>query len=81
MTTETAELCTPAHPPAHAPRTPRDLLRDLMTLTKPGVTRMCALTAAGAAWMALRSPHSPFAARDPRRRLVLAGLRGRLRRA
>jgi heme o synthase len=40
---------------------PRRLLRDLLTLTKPGVTRMCALTAAGAAWMALRSADSPFA--------------------
>jgi len=38
------------------------LLRDLVELTKPGVTRMCALTAAGAAWMALRSADSPYAA-------------------
>ncbi len=43
----------------------RRLSRDLMTLTKPGVTRMCALTAAGAAWMALRSSDSPFAAETP----------------
>ena len=44
-------------PRAHKPR----LLRDLIELTKPGVTRMCALTAAGAAWMAMRSADSPFA--------------------
>ena len=43
----------------------RRLLRDLMTLTKPGVTRMCALTAAGAAWMALRSADNPFGAETP----------------
>ena len=42
-------------------RKPR-LLRDLVELTKPGVTRMCALTAAGAAWMAMRSADSPYAA-------------------
>jgi len=41
------------------------LLRDLWTLTKPGVTRMCALTAGGAAWMALASADSPFAAETP----------------
>ena len=43
------------------PRKPR-LFRDLIELTKPGVTRMCALTAAGAAWMALRSSDNPFGA-------------------
>ncbi len=43
----------------------RRLLRDLVTLTKPGVTRMCALTAAGAAWMALRSGDNPFGAETP----------------
>ena len=43
----------------------RRLLRDLMTLTKPGVTRMCALTTAGAAWMALRSGDNPFGAETP----------------
>jgi len=47
------------------PRSGRRLLRDLMTLTKPGVTRMCALTAAGAAWMALRSSDNPFGAETP----------------
>jgi len=41
------------------------LLRDLLTLTKPSVTRMCALTAAGAAWMALRSADSPFSPETP----------------
>jgi len=46
-------------------RTPRRLLSDLMTLTKPGVTRMCALEAAGAAWLALHSPHSPFSPETP----------------
>jgi len=53
-------------PPVAAPwaRKPR-LLRDLVELTKPGVTRMCALTAAGAAWLALRSADSPFAAETP----------------
>jgi protoheme IX farnesyltransferase len=39
----------------------RRALRDLWELTKPGVTRMCALTSAGAAWLALHSPGSPFA--------------------
>ncbi len=50
-------------PTAHSatPMTARQLLRDLVALTKPGVTRMCALTAAGAAWLALRSSDSPFA--------------------
>lgn len=33
--------------------------RDLWALTKPGVTRMCALTAAGAAWLALGDPANP----------------------
>ena len=33
--------------------------RDLWALTKPGVTRMCALTAAGAAWLALGDPNNP----------------------
>ena len=51
--------------PAPSPRKRRGLLRDLMTLTKPGVTRMCALTAAGAAWMALRSSDNPFGAETP----------------
>ena len=46
-------------------RSGRHLLRDLVTLTKPGVTRMCALTAAGAAWMALRSADNPFGAETP----------------
>ncbi|HEY0136800.1 MAG TPA: heme o synthase [Nannocystis sp.] len=50
---------------APAPRKQRRLLHDLMTLTKPGVTRMCALTAAGAAWMALRSSDNPFGAETP----------------
>ena len=55
MTTETtAETSTPGR-----------FLRDLMTLTKPGVTRMCALTAAGAAWLALRSGDSPFSPETP----------------
>lgn len=55
MTTETtAEKSTPGR-----------FLRDLMTLTKPGVTRMCALTAAGAAWLALRSGDSPFSPETP----------------
>jgi protoheme IX farnesyltransferase len=40
-------------------------LRDLWTLTKPGVTRMCALTSAGAAWLALSGPNSPFDAETP----------------
>ena len=48
-----------------AASTPRRLLRDLMTLTKPGVTRMCALEAAGAAWLALHSPASPFSPETP----------------
>lgn len=48
-----------------ATRTPHRLLGDLMTLTKPGVTRMCALEAAGAAWLALHSPHSPFSPETP----------------
>ncbi len=66
MTTETAELCTPQRTPQRTlRRTPRDLLRDLMTLTKPGVTRMCALEAAGAAWLALHSPQSPFPLETP----------------
>lgn len=43
-------------------RKPRLLRRNLVELTKPGVTRMCALTAAGAAWMAMRSADSPYAA-------------------
>lgn len=47
----------PSPPRARKPR----LFRDLIELTKPGVTRMCALTAAGAAWMAMRSADSPFA--------------------
>lgn len=38
------------------------LLRDLWILTKPSVTRMCALTSAGAAWMALGSPYNPWGA-------------------
>lgn len=40
-------------------------LRDLWALTKPSVTRMCALTSAGAAWLALSSPSSPFDAETP----------------
>lgn len=54
-----------AEPTATARTGLRRLLRDLTTLTKPGVTRMCALTAAGAAWMALGSADSPFAAETP----------------
>ncbi|MBA3545188.1 MAG: protoheme IX farnesyltransferase [Nannocystis sp.] len=41
------------------------LFRDLVELTKPGVTRMCALTAAGAAWMALRSADNPYGMETP----------------
>ncbi len=41
-------------------RTLRDLARDLFTLTKPSVTRMCAMMSAGAAWMALSSSDNPF---------------------
>lgn len=41
------------------------LAGDLWALTKPGVTRMCALTAAGAAWLALRGPDNPFPAETP----------------
>jgi heme o synthase len=41
------------------------VLRDLWILTKPEVTRMCALTAAGAAWLALDGPYSPFDAETP----------------
>ena len=40
-------------------------VRDLIALTKPGVTRMCALTAAGAAWLALRSDRNPFPSETP----------------
>lgn len=59
------DVLTPADGQEPAPgRPPRRarLLRDLWTLTKPEVTRMCALTAAGAAWMALRSSDNPYAA-------------------
>nr|WP_293172038.1 heme o synthase [Nannocystis sp.] len=62
-------------PPAHeaSPSPPRKssmmpktrLFRDLVELTKPGVTRMCALTAAGAAWMALRSADNPYGMETP----------------
>lgn len=45
--------------------TSKTTLRDLWTLTKPGVTRMCALTSAGAAWLALSGPYSPFDAETP----------------
>ena len=56
----------PAHlEPSFALSRIRRLIRDLTTLTKPGVTRMCALTAAGAAWMALGSAHNPFGAETP----------------
>ena len=48
-----------------ARRTASATARDLWALTKPGVTRMCALTAAGAAWLALASPNSPFDAETP----------------
>lgn len=48
-----------------ARRTASATARDLWALTKPGVTRMCALTAAGAAWLALASPSSPFDAETP----------------
>ena len=42
-----------ARPPARAAAPPRARwLRDLIELTKPGVTRMCALTTAGGAWLA-----------------------------
>lgn len=41
------------------------LARDLWTLTKPEVTRMCAMTAAGAAWLALGSGDAPFPAETP----------------
>lgn len=47
--------------PVPKARRRRSPLRDLVELTKPGVTRMCALTAAGAAWLALRADSSPFA--------------------
>lgn len=43
------------------PRPPLRSLRDLWALTKPGVTRMCALTSAGAAWLALHGANNPFA--------------------
>ncbi len=60
-------------PPAQEPSRPRKspmmpkmrMLRDLVELTKPGVTRMCALTAAGAAWMALRSADNPYGVETP----------------
>lgn len=45
-----------SQPGRKARRRPPSTARDLWALTKPGVTRMCALTAAGAAWLALRSP-------------------------
>jgi len=38
--------------PGAAPRSRGRWLRDLVALTKPGVTRMCALTTAGGAWLA-----------------------------
>jgi protoheme IX farnesyltransferase len=43
----------------------RKIFSDLWELTKPGVTRMCALTAAGAAWLALDGPYNPFDAETP----------------
>lgn len=43
----------------------RSLAQDLVELTKPGVTRMCALTAAGAAWLALRGPTSTISPETP----------------
>lgn len=54
---------TPASPPRKSPM--MRMLRDLVELTKPGVTRMCALTAAGAAWMALRSADNPYGVETP----------------
>ena len=63
----TLDLTTPIDgdpAPAASPRKSR-LIRDLFELTKPSVTRMCALTAAGAAWMALRSADNPYGAETP----------------
>jgi protoheme IX farnesyltransferase len=52
------------HVPSDSPRKRKrhSRARDLWELTKPGVTRMCALTSAGAAWMALQSDDAPFPA-------------------
>ncbi|MDC0670989.1 heme o synthase [Nannocystis radixulma] len=59
-----AGTCLSEHVPAVSePRRKRHTPgRDLWELTKPGVTRMCALTAAGAAWLALQSGDGPFPA-------------------